>query len=387
MKNRVGPPVSGPNYFDRPDLHRRFCRRLHAGENLYLSAPRRSGKTSFMFHLQEEPCTGYEFVYINVESERDTQTFFKRILEEMMENGAVKKAVGTSHKVKEVFESALGKIKSIDLKLFKIDLNSQDSDNYAKAFAELLQKLDPAEFKLALLIDEFPAAVVNIAQKHGDQEAIHFLQENRTIRQISSQAVQIVYTGSIGLPALVNRLRVPELINDLNVFEVPPFTEMEASKLAEQLLKAEGVSFDEDVIQHILDRVQWLMPFFIQLIVSDLVDRYEQTGKRISTSDVDAAIELSSSQRSKSHFDSYFTRLDKGLGPEKAELANQMLHTIAKEGIVPLEQFYAGLSEADKNIRRYVLGSLEFDGYISLQADGYRFNSPILQSWWLRYAF
>ncbi len=319
MKNRVGPPVSGPNYFDRPDLHRRFCRRLHAGENLYLSAPRRSGKTSFMFHLQEEPCTGYEFVYINVESERDTQTFFKRILEEMMGNGAVKKAVGTSHNVKEVFESALGKIKSIDLKLFKIDLNSQDySDNYAQAFAELLQKLDPAEFKLALLVDEFPAAVVNIAQKHGDQEAIHFLQENRTIRQISSQAVQIVYTGSIGLPALVNRLRVPELINDLNVFDVPPFTEMEASKLAEQLLTAEGVPFEEDVIQHILDRVQWLMPFFIQLIVSDLVDRYEQTGKRITTNDVDAAIELSSSQRSKSHFDSYFTRLDKGLGPEKS---------------------------------------------------------------------
>ena len=387
MKNRVGPPVSGPNYFDRPDLHRRFCRRLHAGENLYLSAPRRSGKTSFMFHLQEEPCTGYEFVYVGTESVRDAHTYFKLIIEAILTSNAVKKALGANSKTRKLLESVLGRIKSIDLKVLKIEFNAQDTEDYAQAFAELLRKLDPDEFKLVSLVDEFPATVVNIAQKQSDQDAIHFLQENRAIRQTSSQAVQIVYTGSIGLPALVSRLGVPELINDLNVFEVPPFTYTEAFKLAEKLLVGEGIRFESGVIEHIIERIQWLMPFFIQLVVSNLVDCFERTGVPVTIEDVDTSVENSSSQRSKSHFESYFTRLEKGLGEEKAEIANQILHLIAKDGAISPEQLYTALPETDKKIYRYVLSSLEFDGYISLQSNGYRFNSPILQSWWLRYAF
>ena len=52
LKNTVGPPVSGGNFYDRAREQQRIWRRLDTNHVLLL-APRRVGKTSLMRRLEE----------------------------------------------------------------------------------------------------------------------------------------------------------------------------------------------------------------------------------------------------------------------------------------------------------------------------------------------
>ncbi|MFM7204245.1 MAG: hypothetical protein ACKO6N_25985 [Myxococcota bacterium] len=58
MRNIVGQAVTGPDFFDRPQQIQWIWERISVS-NILLTAPRRSGKTSLMFRLRDEPRDGY----------------------------------------------------------------------------------------------------------------------------------------------------------------------------------------------------------------------------------------------------------------------------------------------------------------------------------------
>ena len=68
MKNIVGKPVSGENFFPRNAIIERIYRKLEGGDNLFMSAPRRVGKTSIMYWLKDNPRKNYAFIYLNTEA-------------------------------------------------------------------------------------------------------------------------------------------------------------------------------------------------------------------------------------------------------------------------------------------------------------------------------
>lgn len=386
MINKVGQPVRGENFFNRPKIIKKIYRRLDSRSNLYLAAPRRVGKTSIMFYLQDNPKPNYAFIYVNTESINSVEDYFKRLTDELLNSDAVKKLISKSDKAKSIIESSIEKIKKLNVFGVGIELTQGNQGKYSDAFFDLMKQLNPDEITIVMMIDEFPSTVENIFNKQSKEDAVQFLQLNRAIRQQSGTGILMIYTGSIGLPAIVNRLGIPESINDLNVLEIEPLSTYEGKQLTKKLLVSEKIEFDEEAIDFLLEKLDWLMPFFIQLSVQEIIDGYDNSPRKVDKESVQIAIEKIYNRRNKTHLDSYYNRLKEAFDEENYNIAMQILNLIAKQTTVLADNLYVGVAN-EKGKRRIssVLEALEYDGYIMRSNDTFRFNSPILQEWWNRY--
>jgi len=386
MKNKVGQPVRGKNFFIRPNIINKIYRRLNRQSHIYLAAPRRVGKTSIMYYLEDKPKDNYAFIYVNTESVSGIEEFFKRLFDALLNSSAVNQLIKRSDKAKSIFEEIIGRVKKIGVFGVDFELNQEPKGKYSEEFFQLVKKLKSDALTIVLMIDEFPSTVENIHKKITAEEAIQFLQINRTIRQESGDGLLMIYTGSIGLPSIVNRLDKPETINDLNVIEVPPLSQEEGFNFTKQLLIAERVEFEETAIHFLLKKIDWLMPFFIQLAVQEMIDGYESNESIINEKAVKIAIEQIYKRRNNIHFDSYYKRLKEAFDKTNYQVAIQVLNLIAAESKISAKVLYAGIStEEDKKRITSVLQSLEYDGYITRTNGSFRFNSPVLKEWWNRY--
>jgi uncharacterized protein len=378
MKNIVGQTPRGEDFFPRDKIIERIYRRIESNSDLFLSAPRRAGKTSIMRFLEDNPKEGYAFVYLTVEDADDTEQYFKILSEELINNPIVGNLVKARDKAKSIFAAFADNIKKIKIASFEIE-TQKVATKYSEEFEKLVRNLDTEGSKIILMIDEFPVALEAIAKKSGVDAGVHFLHLNRNIRQVANKNIVFIYTGSIGLPNVTRRMNATATVNDLNVLEVPPLTKEEGEALVRTLFKTYNVHFEEEIVDFILQRLNWLMPFFIQLVVQMLIDDYESEAKPLTKLDVNRVLDKASNHRNNIYFDSYYSRLDKTLPNEESTIAKLILSDIAVNNAVSKEII-------DKK-HQNVLEVLEYDGYISLSKDGfYRFNSPILQLWWRKYA-
>lgn len=76
MRNIVGQVPRGKDFFPRNDVVDLLYRRLDAGSNVFVAAPRRVGKTAVMRHLEDRPRENYEFIYMITESVADAGAFY-----------------------------------------------------------------------------------------------------------------------------------------------------------------------------------------------------------------------------------------------------------------------------------------------------------------------
>ena len=385
MRNIVGQPVSGSDYYQRKAITRLIYRRLDASSNLFMAAPRRVGKTSIMYYLRDNAKEGYAFIYLPTESVNSSELYFKRLFEALLNSEAVSRKVKASEKSKGIFETITSKVKKIGAFGVEVELQDKEQERYADVFLELMRKLEEEDVRIVMMIDEFPSTIENINQAEGEAEAINFLKLNRTIRQESAGGIQFIYTESIGLPAIVNRLNTPESINDLNQVEIPPLSFADGKSFVEQLLSVAKIPYEEEAIAYLLQKINWLMPFFIQLSVQELVDLYDQGEKEISKEMVNLAFERICNRRNNIHFDSYYNRLKDAFSETDYSLALEILNTIAKENRMLKEVLFEELQKNGKRNVSSVIESLEYDGYINLRDKSYSFNSPILQLWWNKY--
>jgi uncharacterized protein len=380
MKNIVGQTPRGKDFYPRTRIVNKIYRRLDSGSHIFMSAPRRAGKTSIMRFLEDKPQKGYVFLYVSVEDIDDSEAYFKLLAEELLASEAVSKLAKASEKVSSIFEQFAEHIKRV--KVWNIEFETQEKEppKFSKEFEKLMRTLNTTDFTIVFLVDEFPIALERIISEHGEKAAADFLHTNRSIRQRAKSGIQFIYTGSIGLPNIARKLNATATINDLNIVEVPPLSEKEALKFTMQLLNHYKVPFVNGSLKHMLDRLSWLIPFFIQLVVQMLIDEYESNGTPVTKELVDEVLEKASNHRNNIYFENYYSRLDKSLKPAESSLAKEILLKIATEDRVAPDAFN-GMEDASR-----ILEILEFDGYINSHQDVFVFNSPILQLWWKKYA-
>lgn len=380
MKNVVGQTPRGDDFFPRDAVINKIYRRLDAGNHIFMSAPRRAGKTAIMRFMEDNPKKGYAFIYISVEDVNDMEEYFQILSEEIVESEAIGQLARASKSAKNIIGDFIDRIKKVKVMNIEFEAQAKTAPTYAEEFETLMKKLDTSDFRIILLIDEFPIALERIEKDLGEKEAIEFLHVNRTIRQRAKRGIQFVYTGSIGLPNIARKLNSTATINDLSVIEVPPLTLKQAKVFANKLLKHYDVKLQRGVVDYMLERLQWLMPFFIQLVVQMIIDEYEVEQNPVDTELVDTVIDKASNHRNNIYFENYYSRLTKSLAKEEAELAKKILLDIAKRNSIPISDFL------DDEAATALLDILEFDGYINSNQGTYSFNSPILQLWWKKHA-
>jgi len=88
MRNIIGQAVSGADFFDRPQVIKRIRRAIRNGNQVYLSAPRRVGKTSIMHHLSDNPEPGEHYVYAITQSVDSLDGFYKELAKQVIGSDA-----------------------------------------------------------------------------------------------------------------------------------------------------------------------------------------------------------------------------------------------------------------------------------------------------------
>jgi hypothetical protein len=178
-----------------------------------------------------------------------------------------------------------------------------------------------------------------------------------------------------------------ELVNDIPAVSVEPLSDTEAKKLIADVLKTYGYTITDTAATHLLKKIEWLIPFHIQLILGEIMDAYPP-GEISDTKVIDNTFGRIVDYKNNNYFDNYYTRLRKHFKKEEFEFAEVLLSELASGKITNRNQIndLAVKYNVQESLKS-ILGILQYDGYINNNDDTnvYRFNSPIIKMWWLKY--
>jgi len=388
MKNSVGQAVRGNDFWKRINELASIWSAIERGSHVLLVAPRRVGKTSIMFNLQDEPKEGHIVVYIDTESADSENEFWQKLFNTLLEEEFISKLKKYTKKFGSFLENLKIRKMSTNGQEFGIEFNDGFVVDYATAFEKLIGELD-TDKKLIIMIDEFAQTVENIIRYEDENSAQKFLRTHRALRQNKNltNKVTFIYAGSIGLESVVTKMNASKLINDLNSIKVKPLSHDEGITFTQTLCENTSLHMDEETIALLLEKIEWLIPFYIQLLIQELtiISREEQEAI-INNEMIDRAIERALGHRHL--FDHWRSKLKDGFKKEGYLFAKEILNSICEEDTMSTLKIRnkATKHELEEDYAREIIHSLEYDGYITKYEDGktYRFNSPILKLWWYK---
>lgn len=388
----TGQVVFGKDYFPRPQDEARVWRKISRGGHLLILAPRRVGKTSLLRYLEFHPQDGYVFLYVMVQSCKTEHEFYKEIFEKLISSEFTDRLDKLKHSSKDMIFTLLKKVKSIKIGEAGITIQNQDDVLTAADLEHVISKLN-LDHKLIVILDEFPDVLEKVNLLEGKQAALDFLATTRSLCQSNeiSQKVQFIFTGSIGLDTLAHRLGSTSLINDKDKVSINPLSEEDGLKFIEflQHKNTSQLSLSKTSAQYLLQKVEWLMPYYIEALWERLEDYcIDKAIAHPAAQHVDAAFEELFHTNYKSTFSHWAERLRR-FETNEAKLAKTILDELTIVDTLNYSAIYnifqdERFQQANGN---YVLDCLEHDGYIfEYQVKTFKFSSPILKEWWRRYA-
>ena len=380
FKTIVGQAAEGEYYFPRIEIDDLFWKYISKGSHLLISAPRRVGKTSFLKHISKLSNDKYLLKYHITESVNSSAEFFMKLYKSLLQELSQQK--GATESLKNAFKQH--GIKQIGLK--GIELTKIDLDYYLE-FKRLVAETE-FEKKFIFIIDEFSETLENINSDHGESAGKNFLHQNRELRQDSTinQKIQFVYSGSIGLGNIAEKILATKTINDLYDFSIKPFTEQQALEFIKKSTLSDELEFPDKVKRYLLENVEWLIPFYIQILLDEIENHLSENNlQSIDNSVVDKAI--SRALEIRNYFEHWHTRMRVAFKGKDYTFCKELLNLIATtEGAVVKSKVFDLAAKFDlEESYDTIVRTLIHDGYIHLDSENkYRFNSPLLKIWWDR---
>jgi uncharacterized protein len=387
IKNIVGQAASGENFFKRPEIVTKIKRAILNGSNILISSPRRVGKTSILLHLVDTAEDVDHYIYIITQSINSENEFYKRLYSGIIDSGSGGGFTKIARKTKDYLRTAIEKIKSVKVDgIGGIELNMQKEIDYKERFLHFLKKLPMDGQRLIIMIDEFTQTLENIIVKEGADNALHFLQSIRECRFDGAikDKILFIYTGSIGLENVANKLSAIDLVSDLDSVKVSPFSRNNAIRFVHALLEELDFSMDDRAIEYMLDKIDWFIPFYIKIFIQEIHNVCIDEGHTKATkSIIDNAFEQMLAHRN--YFEHWYSRLRKTFKKKDYKFTIDLLNHIADKKTIDSNAIL-NLAVKNKKEESYkdILKILMYDGYInnSETPQVYRFNSPILRAWW-----
>ncbi len=250
------------------------------------------------------------------------------------------------------------------------------------------------------IIDELPDMLNAMRAGSGDERAglLHWFRKTR--EQSLRKNVRWLVGGSVNLIAALDRNNTVNLINDLKVESLEPFTEDEVKRFVSAMLERYEVAFDRTVIPRMLDLLGSPIPFFLQMLTEELYRHWKRRKSSLSSEDVTNIFQkvlLGETARDK--LQHYRSRIDVHYPEEDKEPARRMLNHLSRsDNSVMRENLFhifrqcesrrtSARSGADlDNAFQHLLLYLQSDFYIEGTAEGrYDFSSRLLKTWWRKY--
>lgn len=379
ITNKVGPPVTGDDFYGRTEELSRAIKYLDTNHSLVLSAPRRIGKTSFAKRLLEEKqSNGWKCIYIDLEGVRTQDEFLQILINKFEISGIWTEAIGVAGGiVNRIFEGVKG------IGPVKFDFSHPEKSE--NLYTTLSEVIDHTKDTL-IVIDELTLFLSTMDRNPGTlQEAGFFLNWFRSLRQVSGSKIRWIFCGSIGLHNFTRIRNLSMTINDLVTFDFDALSEQEARGLVKALADSEDIAVSDKTIEAFLEKLEWHIPYFIQLIFTNIKNNLG-VNKTITSEMIDASIEGLAHTEELSTWSERLSEYN-----EHEEGARLILKRLSQSGeglsksqLQAIIAQYSGDNpiKADDKLSS-ILNLLEHDGYIIRNKNGVRrFRSPLLRKWW-----
>ena len=379
MKIIVGQAARKEDFWGREREIENIWDAIESGSHILLVAPRRVGKTSIMYKIIDEPLGNYIALYVDVESADSENEFWKKLFKNMTNEDFAKTFGNRAHQLFSFIRTL--KVDSISSNGVKFGESKEVE--YFEAFKQLIENIDDGT-KLIIMVDEFAQAIENIIKKGKVDEAESLLQNMRELRQNDkiSDKVKFIYAGSIGLESVAKKIDSIKHINDLNSISINILEIPEAKEFAIKLAQNNAINISDIQVDYILEKIEWLIPFHIQIIMQGLKFLRKAV---LLNEDIDKAF-LSVIEH-RNHFEHWESRL-KTFKDNEYKFAKEILNLISMHGTIKITEIYncADKHLVDQETAKEVLHSLSYDGYINNNENvgEYRFNSAMLKMWWYK---
>ncbi len=260
-----------------------------------------------------------------------------------------------------------------------------------KDFAEaLLEELNNDNNHWIVMVDEMPIFVLALLNDEKRQRTHDFLYWLRNLRQRYSNVLWL-YTGSIGLDTVSRREDLEGAFNNMQPFTLPPFGETEASEFLKILAQRDGFVLADTSISHILQRLGWLSPYYLEKLVDEIIPTGNDN--EASLEDADRAFEALLSRGKQLYWSAWREHLNNNFKEPEQSLLYKTLETIAKaQDGADFNTLLGVLSRSNPDLTerqlRHTLDILESDGYLVVtnpERSRFRFLMELLRLWWLRY--
>ena len=226
--------------FDSAENSWRNCGGRWKPGHAVLTAPRRTGKTSVMDYLRDNPERGFSVVSINVQDLTHPADFFLVLLDAL--HDAYPDFVRDQlAKGWALLSGVLGNINEVGVGGFKIALRGGDPDwraNWRQHGDTFLSQARATGVPILLIVDEFPDMLLNLSRADGALLR-EFLAWFRTQRQKPAPArdsVRWLVGGSVNLAGTLDALGMVDLINDLEDVALPPLTDVDVEIFVKEML-------------------------------------------------------------------------------------------------------------------------------------------------------
>jgi AAA+ ATPase superfamily predicted ATPase len=379
ISNKVGPPVTGDDFYGRSKELAHAHEYLDTNHSLVLSAPRRIGKSSFAKRLvADKESTGWTCVYIDLEGIQSQEEFLNTLISKFdgtkIWSQAAEAAGGF---INRLFEGVKG-IGPVKLDFSRLEVSQN-------LYTSLSDAIDHTKNTL-IVIDELPLFLNIIDKEDPSHNSVGFLLNwFRSLRQVSETKIRWIFCGSVGLHNFTGMRNLSMTINDMVSFDFDALSQDEAEGLILALSDSLDILITGKTVQYILDKIEWYIPYFIQLLFTT-IKNYPDVKNGITEQMIDSAFDHLAHT---DELSTWYERLAEYDGfKEGAEMLLNAL-SISDNGLSRgelLDMYAQFVNEPVANVNTkfsLILGMIEHDGYIMRVSGGIRrFHSPLLKKWW-----
>jgi AAA+ ATPase superfamily predicted ATPase len=366
--------------------------------------PRRTGKTSILLDLVNNPPDDITAIKLDLQGLRSVPAWLNLMLAEtkrVLELPPGK--IGWLRTAGGNVGSILNRVEQITVLGQGIKLSSGQPavDSWQPVADQFLELLTEHQLPIYFLLDEFPWFLGHVASNHTAADVDAALSWFRKVRQeLTDLPARFLVTGSIGLKSLLRRLNLHPAANDFDTIEIEPLTETEALAFLQELADGENIVVTEDARRRMLARIGVGWPILLATFLAEIQD-YDSDDE-LSLDDIDDIYENQLVRGSRNRYcDEMFLRLTKPelFSSSERRLAQEILRDLCRAtagfGRDELTEIHARLvpDAAHRNLLTseldVVIETLAHDGYLhrfkdsDSQGDGRLvFASHILRDYW-----
>ena len=398
LKKADGKWVDGDEFFDRDAEIEALVERVGDGTHTLLTAQRRMGKTSLVRELLRRLAEEgrFETIFVDLEDASVPADAIAAI--------GIESAQGAWGRVKSLLANTLSAVAGIGGRvpaLAGADLwvkirAGVNAGNWRHKGDRLFAALAGSKRPVVLAIDELPI-LVNRLLKGNDyritperrQAADEFLSWLRKNGQTHKGRICMIVSGSVSLEPILLQAGLSAHANIFSPYDLKPWSEETAMACLGALGETYNLDLPRDVRRDMCRRLRCQIPHHVQRFFDVLYEDLRPTGRLVaSLEDVERVYTHEMlGVRGQMDMEHYEGRLKMVLGEEGCRNALEMLTEAAAndgrlrdDAIDRRRESLAAGAGADPV--GDILRTLEHDGYLERQDDGYRFVSGLLEDWW-----